>query len=395
MKILHVWDGDYPWDIRVDKISRTLTMEGHSVYVACRNTTRQIKYTTYNGYHVKRMRFLPRIFGKLNEIISFPAFFNPAWLLHIYFSCKNLKCELIICRDLPLAPAAIFIARLFKIPCILDMAECYPELLRCIWTYEKPKFINIFIRNPLIADIVERAVISRIDRIFVMVEESKERLINKGVDQQKIDIISNTPVLSRFFISNNYEKKGSLKIVYVGLLNPSRGIDTTLKALSKYVIFDDKIHLTVVGSGKAENELKQLVIELNLSKFVTFTGWVDNALVPKIIAESDVGIVPHHKCGHWDTTIPNKLFDYMAAGKPVIVSNATPIARIVEKEAAGIVYKDFDENDLVNALIKMKDFNYCKRLGWSGRRAIESTYNWESESNHLIDSIGKIMQVRE
>jgi glycosyltransferase involved in cell wall biosynthesis len=394
MNILHVWDGDYPWDIRVNKISESLVAAGHQVHIACRNKKRLPGYEFYNGYHVHRMPFLPENYGRLNDAAGFPAFFNPLWVSHIKKTCSDNSCSLIIARDLPLAPTAVWVANRLKIPCILDMAECYPEMLRCIWKFEKKKIGNIFLRNPLLADAVEKAVISSVDRIWVMIDESKERLINKGVAPEKIDIVSNTPVLSRFVAqARSDERRAKLELVYVGLLNPSRGLDTTLRGLAAYVRnVSQDVHLTIIGTGKAEKDLKALCRDLALESQVTFRGWVDNTLVPQLISNADVGIVPHHKCGHWDTTIPNKLFDYMAAGKPVIVSNAEPIARIVSAERVGLVYRDFDEDDLCRALREVSSQDIREGFGKNGRSAVESKYNWLREEKVMIESLDSMLK---
>ena len=108
MKIVHVWDGDYPWDIRVNKISESLVRAGHEVHIACRNIARKQRQCNYNGYSIHRMLSLPVVFGKLNSIIGLPAFFNPLWIYHIYKTAKTNQCELIIVRDLPLAPGCNF-----------------------------------------------------------------------------------------------------------------------------------------------------------------------------------------------------------------------------------------------------------------------------------------------
>lgn len=393
MNVLHVWDGDYPWDIRVDKISQSLTAQGHQVHIACRNKAAQPAYEAYRGYHIHRMPTLSFGPASLNVAYGFPAFFNPTWIRHIDRICTTNRCDAIIVRDLPLAITASWVAKRHNIPCILDMAECYPELLRCIWTFEKKRFSNIFLRNPLLADAVESYALSRMDRIWVMIEESRDRLIEKGIDPSRIDIISNTPVISRFNQSAETPRAADapLNMIYVGLLNPSRGLDTALHGVAKYVEkFGSAIQFSIVGAGKAEDELKKLSRELGLEKYVTFHGWVDNQLVPDLIAKADIGIVPHHKCSHWDTTIPNKLFDYMASAKPVVVSNATPIARIVQSENVGVVYTDFNADELADGLAKLSHASTRAEMANNGRTAITERYNWSREENLLREAMLKL-----
>jgi len=297
-------------------------------------------------------------------------------------------------RDLPMAPAAILIGKILKLPVILDMAECYPELLRCTWKFEGLKLQNILARNPIIADLIEHFVIKNCNDILVMIEESRDRLLKKQVDETKIHIVSNTPVVHRFIaIENNNESlqinNDGLRLVYVGLLNPSRGIDTVLMAIIEYVKSGKSIKLIIAGSGKDEYRLKKIVRSNNLDKYVMFLGWVDNSKVPHLISEGDICIVPHHKCTHWETTIPNKLFDYMAAGKPVLVTNVSPMVRIVNQSNCGLSYEDYNAVELAAKFSLLENSELRKEMGNNAKTAISSKYRWDIDEKILVDVVAK------
>lgn len=391
MVITFIWDGDYPWDIRVEKVCETLIEQGHEIHLVCRNTSRKPLEDKYKGLFLHRLPYLPKFLGKFNDAFTFPAFFSPLWLFRILTVTLKNRGDLIIVRDLPMALAGIFISKLTGRLCVLDMAECYPEMLRCTWKFEGRSFRNYFLRNPSMADAVERLVMKHIDQVWVMIEESEDRLLSMGVAQEKIKVVSNTPIVSRFENhSKILEKKDKLKLIYVGLLNPSRGLDTTIKAVSKYVKKNPNFEFTIVGRGKAERELKELVETLNLTDYVSFLGWVDNTEVPRLISEADIGIVPHHKCSHWDNTIPNKLFDYMASEKAVIVSNVDPMARIVEEVNCGLVYRDYDEEGLSKVIDALSEVEVRQSKADAGRKAIINKYNWSKEEVVIQDAISNI-----
>ena len=102
-----------------------------------------------------------------------------------------------------MAPAAIAMGKLNRVPVVLDMAESYPELIRLVWKYEPFKVANLFARNPYIVDVIENVVLKSVIHVFAMVEESRDRLIAKGVPRSKITIVSNTPVPGRFENANS------------------------------------------------------------------------------------------------------------------------------------------------------------------------------------------------
>ena len=398
MKVLYLWDSEYPWDIRVEKTCNSLIENNSDVHLVCRNENHKQRNETYEKIHIHRVRCLPKILGKLNTIFTFPFFFNPVWLFEIANTIKGNNIDVIIARDLPMAPAAIFVGKIFKVPVVLDMAECYPELIRLIWKFESFKISNIFVRNTYIVDLIERIVLNNIDHVFVMVEESKTRLLKKGVQKHKISIVSNTPVMERFqlaeasFPGSLNNNKGKLILLYVGLLNYSRGLDTVLDSLKHFTRYNQNFFLLIIGAGTAENSLRKKVIDLELDDFVRFEGWVDNKLIPEYISSSDICLVPHHKCSHWDNTIPNKLFDYMASAKPVLVSNVEPIKRIVEDTNCGLVYDDYDIESFTKALLRLSDKNLCSELGKKGVEAVKNQYNWNIDSRNMRNTLKKVVK---
>lgn len=141
--MLFIWDGDYPWDIRVEKFCSALIEAGNEIHLVCRNLARRPREELYEGIHLHRLPFLPRWLGRLNAPFTFPAFFNPIWLANMYRHARAHACEVIIVRDLPMAPAAVLIGWLTRRPVIMDMAECYPEMLRSRWQHQRPTLIEI------------------------------------------------------------------------------------------------------------------------------------------------------------------------------------------------------------------------------------------------------------
>lgn len=396
MNVLIVWDADYPWDIRVSKVASSLVTAGHSVTIACRNVSRLATFDSYEGSLVRRLPVFPRWSVKLNRALSFPAFFSPLWLKHIYESATESKADVIVVRDLPLALSALTVARRLRLPCVLDMAECYPEMLRCTWKFEGLRLRNVVLRNPYLADIVERVALRGVDEVWVMIEESRERLIRMGVPPNKIRIVSNTPDPERFGNSSSSDlslRTGGrtdirpLRLVYVGLLNPSRGLDTAIRAVAKLIADGGACEFLIAGDGKARSDLQELARRLGVDECVKFLGWLDNSRVPELVGEADAGIVPHHRCTHWETTIPNKLFDYMAAGVPVVVSDVRPMRRIVAQLGCGVVYKDYDVEELASVLGQLSDVDVRLRMGERGRCAVQETYNWKREQRTILESL--------
>src|SRR5213594_755621 len=177
LTVCKIWDCEYPWDVRVEKVARTLTDDGHAVHVVARNRrgdaiTEPLPEATV--HRLKPWHWAP---SWLNAAAMFPAFFNPRWIGAIIRTARGVGADVILCRDLPLAPAAILAGRLLDIPVVLDMAENYPAMLQSQWDSGRLRPMDVLVRSPRLARLVERWVLPRVDRILVVVEEAGARLV--------------------------------------------------------------------------------------------------------------------------------------------------------------------------------------------------------------------------
>lgn len=380
--VLYVWDADYPWDVRTEKICRALTARGHDVHIAARNTRRRPEREVLPEGTVHRLAPFEALPASVAAVTGFPAFFNPRWRRLIRSAIRQSKARVVIVRDLPLCPAAISEARRAGIPVVLDMAENYPAMIRAIWDSGTHRAWDVLIRNPRLVELVERWCLPRVDRILAVVEESAARLVQLGVAPNRIALVSNTPSRSRAEGSERtYRSLGpadALEVVYLGLMELARGVGELLEAVALLVEKGTRVRVTLIGDGRDRARFEQQAHTLGLhGVHARFLGMVPNAEALVMVAEADVGVVPHRADEAWNTTIPNKLFDYMAAGLPVVSSDAVPCRRIVETTGAGIVYPSGNAAALARALEALKDPDQRRRCGSAGREAIRRTLHWE------------------
>lgn len=392
MIVCHVWDADYPWDVRVEKICDSLLKE-HEVHLVCRNTLRRPRYERVNGLHIHRLPCLSERYGRLNRFVGFPAFFNPVWIYSIWKTVRQTKADVILVRDLPLALTAIAVGRLARIPVVLDMAENYPAMIQDLRDRQGFSVVDSLIRNPMLVRLVERISLRLCDHILVVVEESRNRILTLGTPESKVSLVINTPAPGRVVGPSPLPATpmtgddGSLAIVYLGILEWPRGMETTIRAIASVRTRIAGVKLVVIGSGRHEQDFRDLVAQLGLRKHVQFLGWLDLAAAIAIVDKSDIGLVPHHVTDHSNTTIPNKLFDYMSMGKPVIVSDAKPIERIVREEQCGIVFRDRDSEDLARAIAALEPVSVRTEMGRRGRDAVARKYNWAVDEERLLQAL--------
>jgi len=388
LNILYIWDADYPWDIRVEKICLSLVAAGHEVHIVSRNLERNPVYEEDKGLHIHRTKAWNN--SRLNNVFSFPAFFNPVWGRLIDSIISRHSIDIIIVRDLPIAIAGIWAGKRYNLPVIFDMAEDYVALLRGIWQNAKFKGGNFLLRNPYIAKLVERYVFRKVDYFLVVVEEAKNVVIAAGVPDKCISIVSNTPELAKF--EGGYKLhvtsdvgdriRGSYSAIYTGGVQKGRGIQTVIEAIPLIIKKIPEFLFVIVGDGYAVDYFKKLAKEAGVEEYILWVGWVDHEELFAYINDSKVGLIPHFSSEHVNSTIPNKLFDYMALALPVLVSDALPLDRIVRVEECGLSYKSGDADALQESLFEI--YNSDRDFGAHGKEAVKRKYNWKTDENELL-----------
>src|SRR3954470_9084191 len=146
-RVLYLWDADYPWDVRVEKICRAMTEAGHDVHIVARNRRHEAVRERLDEGTVHRMPVWPTL-PRLDAALGFPAFFNPRWVHHLERVVAQVRPDVIIARDLPLCPTAIRLGRDAGIPVIHDMAEHYPAMIREIYNVGRQRPLDYLVRNP-------------------------------------------------------------------------------------------------------------------------------------------------------------------------------------------------------------------------------------------------------
>jgi glycosyltransferase involved in cell wall biosynthesis len=398
LRILYVWDDEYPWDVRTEKICRTLTSAGHEVHIVARNAERRPVREILPEGTVHRMRPWPFLGLTLDRLLAFPAFFSPRWVMLLSDTAKRVRPDLVIVRDLPLAPTAIWLGRRLGIPVTIDMAENYPAMLRTTWAARRQRPLDFLVRNPLLAGIVERYALAHADRVLVVVDESEKRLRSMGIDGARIDVVGNTPPLAQVQRHGRRAAKAPgapLELVYLGYLELPRGITELLGAAARLRQAGHAVTVTLIGDGRDTDILGEQARLMGLgADVVRFRGYLPHAEALAAVADADVGIVPHRSSEYWDTTIPNKLFDYMAAGLPVVTSDAVPSARVVREAGCGEIHRGGDAGSLAAAVARLLDAGSRARLGERGRHAVLRRYNWERDAGVLLDSVGRATEER-
>lgn len=380
-------------DIRVKKLVRSLQSATYQVMVICGNRFQLPRLGWDEGATIYRLRSFPVRF--IARLFHYPSVLpNPMWLCHVVQSARRSGADVLIARDLPMAVPVVLAGRLMGIPTILDMAENWPEAMR-VWN--APKWVKLA-DNVLVARLIERKVVPLFDHILVVTEEQRDRLVYQlGIYDQNISIVRNTidldsiPTCTRQGVQVLTREPA---IVYIGAIDAHRGLDTCIHAMPCILNSYPSVHLYIVGrESPYTTVLAKEARRLGVSDSISFSGWVPLSTIMSDLKQINaICIVPQDKNLHTDTTIPNKLFDYMAAGKPVIVSDARPLKRLVETERCGLVFQSGKPEDFVACVVRLlEDSEFSNRLGCNGKQAVMREYNWAVDSKRLLEVVASIL----
>ncbi|MEO1627842.1 MAG: glycosyltransferase family 4 protein [Bacteroidota bacterium] len=236
----------------------------------------------------------------------------------------------------------------------------------------------------------EFGYIKKADRVITVTEEAAQYYAQETAEpMSKFCVVPNT-VRKSFYTDHVMDEKiisaykDSFTVLYLGDTGLRRGLLTVFEALPYLVPEIPNIKIVVVGKSKEDHILKGYVAENQHEKYVAFEGWQNFSLFPSYIAAADIGICPIHRNLHHDTTYANKIFQYMAFGKPIVVSDCTSQENLVKKYNCGLVFTEQNPRDFADKVLALaKDENYYQEISANASKAIQDHLNWSITSRNL------------
>jgi glycosyltransferase involved in cell wall biosynthesis len=189
------------------------------------------------------------------------------------------------------------------------------------------------------------------DYIIITQTTSKEILEGSGVPSSKISVVLNTPDESIFTYPSSPSNNGShFCLITHGSILERYGIQTFIKAVPLLVEEIPQLKVKVVGDGEYRQQLEQLAQALGITKYVDFTGFVPQSEVPVHIAQAHIGVVVIPAGAN--PAMPNKLLEYMAMGKPAIVTTIPSIKAYFDDNTV-MFYQPDNEHDLARCILEL------------------------------------------
>ncbi len=385
MHVLMILDKEFPSDVRVEREAIALLDAGHGVSLVCRNRDGRERIATHKGIDILR---LPRFRGlpaKLRNLLQKPFFFNPVYAFAIARVLRSRPCDAIHVHDLPLVALGLRFARRRTLPLIFDLHEDFPAMIR---TENRGGIQHLLFTRWDLLGKLERYCLGRADRMLVVTEESRQRLISQDVDPAQVAVVGNCVDLESFRLGYPVDRErpeGPLRMLYTGILGGNRGLPQVLDAMDLLREEGIELEFHLVGEGAERAGLEARADELRLRDRVVFHGWQPQTELSNFIADCDFCVIPHEPNEHVDTTLPNKIFEFMAASKACIVSSVRPLANLAREWDCGLIFTYGDPKSLAECVESLAgDPDLRARLGKNGLRAVEERHQWALEKQSLL-----------
>jgi glycosyltransferase involved in cell wall biosynthesis len=176
--------------------------------------------------------------------------------------------------------------------------------------------------------------------------------------------------------------EGKFVVLYAGAHGVSNDLQVVLEAAR--LLADTDIRLVLLGDGKEKAALQRQAARMRLTN-VIFADPVPKGEMPLALAAADACIAILRPLPEYRTTYPNKVFDYMAAGRPVLLVIDGAIRRVVENAICGVYSEPGDPQALARAITELAhDRRRARQLGRNGRIYLEKNFSREAAGDTLL-----------
>ncbi len=270
------------------------------------------------------------------------------------------------------AATAWLTARIKKARFLLEVRDLWPAFAIAVGALRSPLLIRL-------SEWLERFLYRHADRIIVNSPGFIEHIEARG--GKEIDLVPNGVDTAMFETADGgaaFREAHGLEdrfvVLYAGAHGPSNDLDVLLEAADRLRELPEVCFL-LVGDGKEKARLMEKAAQLHLQS-VVFLPPVAKQDMAGVTAAADAGVAILKPIEMYKTTYPNKVFDYMAAGKPVLLAIDGVIRRLVEKAGAGIFCVPGDAQVLAEGVRRLyNDRETAKAMGAAGKRYVQLNYD--------------------
>lgn len=356
-------------------VSKELMEQGHDVTML---TTRGKRFypakEVINGMDVISIYVPYRSdYGILRRFFSFLKFMA----LSVLFVLKEKKYDLIIATSTPLTvgfPAFIG-KKLKQIPFVFEVRDLWPEVPIQMGALKNKLIIKL-------AKWFEKTIYKNAKHIIALSPGMLDGVIASNTPKEKVTMIPNMSKIDTFWprkknmalIKELGLSPDTFKIIYFGSMGIANGMDYIIDA-AKYLNNEKGLEFIFIGSGSTEYSLRKRCKDENIPNMNFYDG-VPTDRLSEIVNACDLSLVTFADFPVLSTNSPNKFFDSLSAGKPIIVNSPGWTKNIVEQYQCGLFVDPNNPKVLAEQIIMLKkNPDLCEKMGLNSRKLAENKFD--------------------
>lgn len=344
----------------------------------------------WEGIRVVRVWLVPRPNRRpIERVVNYTSFFLTAAIRGTFLSRPDVVIG--TSPQLLTAVASWWIALIKRVPFVFEVRDIWPDGILASGVGREDSLFAKSLRG------ISRFLYRRADVIVIVSPAYADELVTKhGVSREKIVLVPNGVETEMFSpgsaseVDDEFELGSRFVVAFVGTVGLAHGAGTILEAARKLGEQDPEVLFLVVGEGSERAPLERGAAEAGLDN-VRFAGEQPFERIPAILRRADAGLVLLKRSPTFETVIPTKMLECMAAGVPVVLGVRGQAQEILESADAGIVIEPEDAGELVQAVTTLRrDDELRARLGRNGTTYVRERFSRAETAAYYIDLLGRV-----
>jgi len=297
-------------------------------------------------------------------------------------------CDVIVATSPQLltALAGWWLAAVKRRPWVFEVRDIWPDSIVSVGLMKD----NFFIRA---LHVLERQLYRRATRVVAVSNGIRERLLARGVPAEKLGVVPNGVDLRRFGGAKQSHRlreslglQGKFVAGYVGTHGMAQGLETVLDAADR--LRSRGIHFLFVGAGARREAVVARATAMNLDN-VTFIDLVPIEMATEYLWLCDSVLIPLKRTDQIEITLPGKLFEAAAAGKPLIVSAEGASTELVQRYGAGVVVPPENPKALAGAVVRLQENSALREQLSAGSLALARDFDRDRFAREMLEQISR------
>lgn len=372
-------------------ISQELIKNGHEVTMLATSSKIDSKVQKINidGIDVIYLKVpYSQYMSIFKRLLSFVSFM----LKSARIALKEKDVNLVIATSTPLTIGfpALVVKKFKKTPFLFEVRDLWPEVPIQMGGLNNKLLIKLALW-------FEKTIYKNAMHIVALSPGMLDGVIKRDIPLEKVSMIPNMSKIDIFWsrdkdlalIDKLGLKRDSFKVVYFGAMGLANGMDYIIEAI-KYLKDNQEIEFVFMGGGATEPILKDTCESLGI-KTAHFLGSFGLEKLSEIVNLCDVSLVTFADLPILATNSPNKLFDSLSAGKPIIVNSPGWTKDMIENNKCGMFVDPKNPKDLAKNILSLNaNPKTCKEMGLNARRLAETKYDKSILCKEFTDVVASL-----